>query len=161
MTNPAQTPVETEVRTPKSTKCIPRSNQINWLARAPNIDSLTLSSAMIQGSTFCSQLCLASHQRMTPPVTSKMMPNKMTNPQISERLRLRRSRSSHESFSLERERERCQQEGFLDIIDNNRVAYLTGDVESRSLLASSSRWTAVEKRFQKYGSRTSAIVGRG
>lgn len=98
---------------------------------------------------------------MTPPVTSKMMPNKMTNPQISERLRLRRSRSSHESFSLERERERCQQEGFLDIIDNNRVAYLTGDVESRSLLASSSRWTAVEKRFQKYGSRTSAIVGRG
>jgi hypothetical protein len=28
-------------------------------------------------------------------------------------------------------------------------------------LASSSMWTAVEKRFQKYGSRTKAMVGRG
>lgn len=39
--------------------------------------------------------------------------------------------------------------------------YLTGVVDSRSLLASSSMWTAVEKRFQKYGSRTKAMVGRG
>lgn len=56
--------------------------------------------SFIHGSGDCSQLCLANHHTTTPPVTAKIMQKKMMNPQISERLRFCRSRSSQESGCL-------------------------------------------------------------
>lgn len=52
------------------------------------------------GSGLCIQLCSANHQTTTPPVTSRTSVKKIIKPQMSERLRFLRSRSSHESGSL-------------------------------------------------------------
>jgi len=52
------------------------------------------------GSGVWSQLCLASHQMITPPTTMRTMKIKMTKPQMSVRLLFWRSRSSQLSGCL-------------------------------------------------------------
>lgn len=88
---------------------------------------------------------------MAPAATAKMMAKKITKPQMIDLLRFRRSRNSHDVLGGV---------SWSSDARDGRGAYGAGVVcvPWSTALASSSMWTAAEKRFQKNWSLALAIV---